>query len=149
MIYFCDQSWIFSFITPVFSVTWSFRNHSNMLICCSSCINYYWYSIINSGSYYYQCWKHILLLNIFVETMIYYFVQDLIIWWIEQHLFEILIFCNIINAFTVPFNELIHASMLNKSIIIILMKSYLPQTLESYCITVSSNILSSKNCFQH
>ncbi len=22
------------FITPVFSVTWSFRNHSNMLICC-------------------------------------------------------------------------------------------------------------------
>ncbi len=31
----CDQSWIFSFLTPVFSVTWSFRNHSNILICCS------------------------------------------------------------------------------------------------------------------
>ncbi len=29
------QSWIFSIITLVFSVTWSFRNHSNMLICCS------------------------------------------------------------------------------------------------------------------
>ncbi len=29
------QSWIFSIITPVFSVTWSFRNHSNMLILCS------------------------------------------------------------------------------------------------------------------
>ncbi len=29
------QSWIFSIIIPVFSVTWSFRNHSNMLICCS------------------------------------------------------------------------------------------------------------------
>ncbi len=28
-------SWIFSIITPVFSVTWSFRNHSDMLICCS------------------------------------------------------------------------------------------------------------------
>ncbi len=27
------QSWIFRIITPVFSVTWSFRNHSNMLIC--------------------------------------------------------------------------------------------------------------------
>jgi len=34
IIYSCDQSWIFSIITPVFSVTWSFRNHSNMLICC-------------------------------------------------------------------------------------------------------------------
>ncbi len=29
------QSWIFSIITPVFSVTWSFRYHSNMLICCT------------------------------------------------------------------------------------------------------------------
>jgi len=29
------QSWIFSIITPVFSVTWSFRNDSNLLICCS------------------------------------------------------------------------------------------------------------------
>jgi len=37
-------SWISSIITPVFSVTWSFRNHSNMLICCSRNI-------------YYQCWK--------------------------------------------------------------------------------------------
>jgi len=26
------QSWIFSIITPVFRVTWSFRNHFNMLI---------------------------------------------------------------------------------------------------------------------
>ncbi len=32
---FLMQSWIFSIITPVFSATWSFRNHSNMLICCS------------------------------------------------------------------------------------------------------------------
>ncbi len=29
------QSWIFSIITPVFSVIWSFRNQSNMLIRCS------------------------------------------------------------------------------------------------------------------
>jgi len=29
------QSWIFRIITPVFCVTWSFINHSNMLICCS------------------------------------------------------------------------------------------------------------------
>ncbi len=32
------QCWIFSIITPVFSVTWSFRNHSNILI-------------------YYACWN--------------------------------------------------------------------------------------------
>jgi len=32
--YSCDQSWIFSVITSAFSVTWSFRNHSNMMICC-------------------------------------------------------------------------------------------------------------------
>ncbi len=29
------QSWIVSIITPVFSVTWSFRNHSNMLLNCN------------------------------------------------------------------------------------------------------------------
>ncbi len=40
------KSWIFSIITPVFSVTWSFRNHTNMLICCSRNI-----------SDYYQHWK--------------------------------------------------------------------------------------------
>ncbi len=42
------QSWIFSIITQVFTVTWSFRNHSNMLIGCSRNI-----------SYYYQCWKQL------------------------------------------------------------------------------------------
>jgi len=26
----------------VFSVTWSFRNHSNMMICCSRNISYYY-----------------------------------------------------------------------------------------------------------
>ncbi len=40
------QSWIVSIVTPVLSVTWSFRNHANMLICCSRNI-----------SYYYQCWQ--------------------------------------------------------------------------------------------
>ncbi len=48
VIYFCDQSCIFSIITPVFSVTWCFRNHYNMLICCSRNI-----------SDYYQCWKQL------------------------------------------------------------------------------------------
>ncbi len=48
LLYFCDQSCIFSIITPVFSVTWSFRNHSTLLICCSVII-----------SDYYQCCKHL------------------------------------------------------------------------------------------
>jgi len=29
------QGWIFSIITPVFSVTWPFKNHFIMLIWCS------------------------------------------------------------------------------------------------------------------
>ncbi len=29
------QSWIFSIITPVFSVTLSFRNNTDILVCCS------------------------------------------------------------------------------------------------------------------
>ncbi len=29
------RSWIFSITTPIFSVTWFFRNHSNRLICIS------------------------------------------------------------------------------------------------------------------
>jgi len=38
------QSWIFTIIiTPVFSVSWSFRNHFNMLIRCSKHIPWeYW-----------------------------------------------------------------------------------------------------------
>ncbi len=40
--HFCDQSWIFSIIPPGFTVTWSFRNHSNMLIWCSRNISDYY-----------------------------------------------------------------------------------------------------------
>ncbi len=45
IIYSCDQRYIFSIITPVFSVT--FRNYSNMLICCSRNIcTYYYYQYL-------------------------------------------------------------------------------------------------------
>ncbi len=83
-----------------------FRNHNNMLICCSRNI-----------SDYYQCWKQ-LCCTIFLWKL----------WWIlffrihrwiesseEQHLFEIEIFCNIINVFTVTFDQF-NESLLNKSI---------------------------------
>ncbi len=92
------QSWIFSIITPVFSVTWSFRNHLNMLIWCSRNI-----------SSYYQCWKQ--LLNIFLNNLV-------ILWWtafIWSRNLRSKIFCNIINVFTVTFDQF-NASLLNKSI---------------------------------
>ncbi len=59
------QNWIFSIITPVFSVTWSFGNHYNMLIWCSRNLYYYYY-------YYYQCKNSsgAIFDYIFVETVI-------------------------------------------------------------------------------
>jgi len=42
----------------VFSVTWSFRNHSNMLICSSRNI-----------SYYYQCWNQLCCLIFLWRTL--------------------------------------------------------------------------------
>ncbi len=40
---------LISIITPGFSVTWSFRNHTNMLICCSR--NVFDYYLIIFGNY--------------------------------------------------------------------------------------------------
>ncbi len=59
------QRWIVSIITPVFSVTWSFRYHSDMLI----------WSLINI-SYHYHCWKQLYIF--LVETEIYFFQDSLI-----------------------------------------------------------------------
>ncbi len=64
------QIWMFSIITPVFSVTWSFRNQSN--IYCS---------------FYYQYWNRDLF-SVFFE----YKVK-------KHHLFEMEIFCNFVNVF--------------------------------------------------
>ncbi len=72
-----------------------FRNHSNMLICCSRNI-----------SDYYQCWKQ-LCCTIFLWKL-WYILFFRIHRWIEsskeQHLFEIEIFCNVINVFIVTFD---------------------------------------------
>ncbi len=89
------QNWIFSIVTPVFSVSRFFRNHSNCWICC-------WRNI----SYYYQCWKQMCCLIFLWEP---WYMLFKICWWIEslkeQHLFEnvlafirkhlLEIFCNI------------------------------------------------------
>ncbi len=83
---------MFSIITPVFSVTWFFRNHSNMMICC-----------LRNIYFDYQCWKQLCCLIILWKLWFIFFFN--ILWWIEsskeQHLFVIEIFCNIINDFTV------------------------------------------------
>ncbi len=75
VIYFCDQSWIFSIITPVFSVTWS----SEIILICWFAAQETFLNIINDKT------------NIFVENR-----------WIEsskeQHLFVIKIFCDVSSA---------------------------------------------------
>ncbi len=55
--------------------------------------------------------KSVVLLNIFVETTIYFFQAFLLN---RKHLFERETFYNIINTFTVTFDQ-INASLLNKS----------------------------------
>ncbi len=83
-----------------------FRNHNNVLIYCSRNI-----------SDYYQCWKQSCCTIILWKC--WYVLYFRILWWIEssieQHLFEIEIFPNIINVFTVTFDQF-NASLLNKSI---------------------------------
>ncbi len=51
----------FSIIASVFSVTRSFRNHSNMLICCSRTISDY------------QHWKQLYCLIFIVETVTHFY----------------------------------------------------------------------------
>ncbi len=78
-----------------------FRNHNNMLICCSRNI-----------SDYYQCWQQLCCFIFLWKT--WYILFFRIFWWTEsskeQHLFETEIFCNIINIFTVTFEKLYASS---------------------------------------
>ncbi len=95
------RSWIFSIITPVFRVTWSFRNNYNMLICCSK-----------THFYYYQCCKY-LCSFVFYKNCNKCFSGLRNRKFKEWHLFEVEIVCNIINVFTVTFDQF-NASLLNK-----------------------------------
>ncbi len=83
------QSWIFSIITPVFSVTWSFRKsfeYADLLL-----KKHFWLLSVL---------KTVVLLHILVGAVIFF---CRILWWIEsskeQHLFEIEI------VFTVTFDQ--------------------------------------------
>ncbi len=90
--YFCDAQLYFQHHYSSLQCHMIFRNHSNILICCSTNI-----------SDYYQCWKHLIFLQ-----KLWYILFFRIHRWIEsskeQHLFEIEIFCNIINVFNVTFD---------------------------------------------
>ncbi len=107
------QSWISSIFTPVFSVTRSFRNYSNMLIWC-----------LRNISDFHQCWKPSCCLIFF--NMIHCFPR---IWWIESSKELISLFidgdlliiwnrnlCDILNVFTVTFDQF-NASLLNINMI--------------------------------
>ncbi len=63
------RSWIFSIISPVFKVTWSFRNHSDMLICCSGSI-----------SSYYQYWKQLCCFIVFCPDLHLFFFNLVFCW---------------------------------------------------------------------
>ncbi len=83
-----------------------FRNHNNMLICCSRNI-----------SDYYQCWKQ-LCCSIFLWKLwciLFFRIHRWIESSKEQHLYETEIFCNIMNFFTFTFDQF-NASLMNKSI---------------------------------
>ncbi len=69
VIYFCDsKAEFFCIITAVFSITRSFWNHYNMLIC-----------FLKNISCYYQCWKKVVLPNIHVKNnskYVFFYIYD-------------------------------------------------------------------------
>ncbi len=107
VIYFCDQSCIFSIITPVFSVTWS----SEIILIC-------WFAAQETFLIIINVEKNSCAAQYFCETVIHLFVR--IHRWIEsskeQHLFEIDIFVTLlVSLLTLLIN--FNASLLNKSIV--------------------------------
>ncbi len=79
------KSCIFSIITRVFSVTWSFRNHYNMMMCCSRNISYYLYIVCcfffffgNLDAFFRILWR--------IESSKVYYIKSnhLNEWWYNQ-----------------------------------------------------------------
>ncbi len=87
------QSQIFSIIITVFSVTWSFRNHSNVLIYCLRNIPYY----------FFKNWS----------------IVFRILWWVQKNsiCLKYKYFVTFINVFTVTFDQW-NVSLLNKSVLL-------------------------------
>ncbi len=89
IIYSCDAQLYFQHHYSSLQCHMIFRNHSNMLICCSRNIS--------------------IIINVESSCAASYFCG------LKVHLFEIQMFCNIINVFKVTF-ENFNVSLLNKSI---------------------------------
>ncbi len=85
------QSWIFSIITPVFSVTLSFRNNTDILVCSSFLIII---NTENSAVFDIDNNNHDTFFSGFFDE---YKVKK------KQNLFEI--FCNTIKVFAVHFDQ--------------------------------------------
>lgn len=56
---------VFSIITPDFSVTWSYRNHSNMLI---------WWSRNLSYHYHHPCWRQLCHMIFFCGNCVHFLI---------------------------------------------------------------------------
>jgi len=123
------QSWVFSIITPVFSVTWSFRNHSDMLIFYSKSISYY------------QWWNEFCCLIFLWKPWLIRLIESSK----ERHLFEIEVFSKIINVLSLTFDHF-NAFLQNKSINFFLFKSHWPQTFEG---SLFSETFSNRNVSNH
>ncbi len=91
-------------ITPVFSATRSFRNHSDLLF--SRNISYYYESVL----------KTVVLLNIYTETVIIFFLGFFDGQKVQRTTFFKEIFCNIINVLIIL--------MQNKSVNLLLLPKY-------------------------
>ncbi len=132
VIYFCDQSCIFSIITPVFSVTWS----SEIIIICWFAAQETFLMIINVKN-----------INIFVETVTHFIFQDSQMNRKFKRTAFIWIFCIIINIVTVTFDQF-NASLMNKSIKTLLNSSVCSHHVESLMV-ISIKLLSRYfNAFQ-
>ncbi len=100
------QSWIFSIITPAFSsVTWSFRNHSNMLIFFLLKKHFLLLSMLRTAVQYFNFYGNLDFSGVFRKVK----KKRVFIW--NRNL-EI---CNILNFLTATFDQF-NASLVNKSI---------------------------------
>ncbi len=88
---------------------------------------------LSNISYYYQCWKQLCCLMFLWKPLCLFFQDSLInkfdLLMINIFFFKMEIFYNIVNIFTVTFDQL-NATLLTKSIIFFKNKSYWPQTLK-------------------
>ncbi len=98
------ESWIFSMITPVFSITWSFRNHSNLLL-----KKHLLLCVENSCAVPCFCGNRDIQYFIFQDSLMNRKFKRTALIWIE-------IFCEVIIVFHVIFDQF-NASLMKKVLI--------------------------------